>query len=152
MPAWITLTADSLNAYLVAAQLTALRTKALAPGQADPFTEIAPDIIRKVRAYIASNPSNVVDAVELSIPAELKSDVCYLILAPLLGRLGLALTKDQAQQLDLAHSTLIALREKKLVVTKPDTAVAPDVQGGSGTEIISAPRREATRQTFDGLL
>ncbi|QYM80283.1 hypothetical protein K0B96_06620 [Horticoccus luteus] len=151
MPAWIALTADALNAYLVAAQLTALRTKALAPGQADPFTEIAPDIIRKVRSYIASNPANAVDADELTIPPELKTDVCYLILGPMLGRLGIGLTKDQAQQVEVARSTLVALRDKKLLVTRPADAVTPDVQGEGGVTIVSAPPREMTRESLGGL-
>jgi hypothetical protein len=151
MPAWITLIADNLNAYLVAEQVDALRAEALAPGQADPFTEIAPDVIRKVRAYIASNPDNVVDATELTIPPELKTDVSYLIIAPLLGRLGIALTKDQDKQLDLAHSTLIALREKKLLVSKPVDAIEPDVQGSAGVELASSTPRRVTSEKLSGL-
>jgi hypothetical protein len=151
MPAWINLIADNLNAYLVAEQVEALRAEALGDGQADPFTEIAPDIIRKVRSYIASNPDNVVDAAELTIPPELKTDVCYLIIAPMLGRLGLALTKDQDKQLDLAHSTLIALREKKLLVSKPDNAIEPEVQGSTGVEIASSTPRRATSEGLRGL-
>lgn len=151
MPAWITLTADSLADYLVAEQLDALRTEALAPGQADPFGAVAGDVIAKVRAYIASNPENQVDADPLTIPPELKLDVCSLIIAPLLGRLGLALTEDQRRQLDLAQTTLVALREKKLLVAKPGNAVAPDVQGGSSVELASSTPRQATRENLSGL-
>jgi len=136
MPAWITLIATDLNDYLVADQVDALRAEALAVGQADPFTNVAKDVVLKVRSYIASNPDNVVDASPLTIPPELKIDISYLVIAPMLGRLGIALTKDQDKQLDLAHSTLIALREKKLLVSKPEIYVAPDVQGGGASAVV----------------
>lgn len=152
MSTWITLSAASLNDYLIAEQMEALREEALAVGQADPFVEISKDIILKVRAYIASNPINVVDAAPLTIPPELKTDVCYLVIAPMLGRLGIALTKDQDKQLDLAHSTLIALREKKLSVSKPDNAVVPDVQSTTGVELASASTRQTSRKKLSGLL
>lgn len=151
MPAWITIIAANLNDYLVAEQVDALRTAALAAGQADPFTNVSADVIRKVRQYIASNPDNVVDATELTIPPELKIDVCHLIIAPMLGRLGIALTKDQDKQLDLAHSTLIALREKKLLVSKPVDAVEPDVQSNNGAELASSTTRRATTKALRAL-
>ena len=138
---WITLTASDLRAYLVAEQLTALQSEALGAGQADPFTELMPDVVRMIRAYIASNPVNRVDATELTLPPELKLDVTYLVIAPMLGRLGIPLTKDQSAALDRAHSTLIALRDQKLVVSQPDTAIAPAVQGGPSVELASAPTR-----------
>ena len=151
MPAWISITADNLNDYLVAEQVEALREEALAEGQDDPFGPVATDVILKVRAYIASNPQNVVDAAALTIPPELKLDVCYLIIAPMLGRLGIALTKDQDKQLELAHSTLIALREKKLVVSSPVDAVAPEVQQPGGPQLVSSTKRKATRAKLAGL-
>lgn len=149
---WISITADNLEAYLVAAQLTALRTEALDAGQADPFTEIMPDIVRKVRGYIASNPVNLLDTSELTIPPELKADVCYLIIAPMLGRLGIALTDDQRDQVKLAHTTLVALREKKLVVSRPLNPVVPDVQSAGGVETVTpASGRKYTTEKLDGL-
>jgi hypothetical protein len=148
---WITLTVSDLRAYLVAEQLAALSSEALDADQADPFTEVMPDVVRMMRAYIASNPENRVDSAELTLPPELKLDVTYLILAPLLGRLGIPLTKDQAAALDRAHSTLIALREKKLVVSQPDNAVAPSVQGGPSVELASAPTRQTSRASLDRL-
>lgn len=152
MPAWITLTADDLKPIVVADQLEALRTEALAAGQADPFTEIAPSIVAKVRAYIASNPSNQVSATAETVPPELKLDVAHLILAPMLGRLGIALTDDQRKQVEIAHTTLIALRDQKLVVSKPLDPVAPDTQSPSGSESITpGPNRNYTRDSLDAL-
>lgn len=149
---WITIAAGDLNAYLVAEQLAALREEALAPGQADPFTEIMPDVVRKMRAYIASNPENHVDAAELTLPPELKLDASYLIIAPMLGRLGIAMTKDQSDAHEAARSTLIALREKKLLVSKPDNAVAPAVQGGTSVELVSSTPRQATARSLRDIL
>ena len=141
---WITITAESLRAYLVAEQVAALQAEALAPGQAAPFTEIMPDVVRKIRAYIASNADNVVDAGELTLPPELKLDASYLIIAAMLGRLGIAMTKDQADAHEAARSTLIALREKKLLVSRPPDAIAPAVQGGGGVALGSSALRQAT--------
>lgn len=148
---WITLTAADLNAYLVAEQLTALRTEALAVAQADPFTEVMPDVVNMIRAYIASNPANQVDAAALTLPPELKLDVSYLIIGPLLGRLGIALTKDQAAALERAHSTLIALRDRKLVVSRPATPVEPDVQDATGVVLAASSTRQASRTSLSAL-
>lgn len=148
---WITIAVADLHAYLVAEQVSALRAEALAPGQADPFTEIMPDVVRKLRAYIASNVENQVDAAELTLPPELKLDAIYLIMAPMLGRLGIALTKDQADAHEAARSTLIALREKKLLVSKPTNAITPAVQGGSGAVLVSSSPRQATAESLRNL-
>src|SRR5690606_36026015 len=129
-------TAEDLQSIVVAEQLDALREEALGDTQGDPFAAIAPAIVAEVRAYIASNPANVVDADTTTIPPELKLRVLYMILGPMLGRLGIALTEDQRKQLDIAHSTLVALREKKLVVSKPDDAIAPEVQSPGGVEAV----------------
>lgn len=151
MPAWISLTADDLKPIVVADQLEALRTEALAAGQADPFTEIAPPVVAKVRTYIASNPSNQVSATEGTIPPELKLDVAYLILAPMLGRLGIALTEDQRKQVEIAHTTLIALRDKKLVVSMPLDPVAAPVQAGAGAQVVSSRTRVLSTNSLDSL-
>lgn len=148
---WITLTVDHLKAYLVAAQLDALRTAALAPGQVDPFTEVAPDVIRKIRQYIASNVENRVDANEATIPPELKLDAVYLILAPMLGRLGIDLTEDQRAAVERAQSTLLALRDRKLVVSKPDNSVVPPVQGGGAGQLVTSHPAQFSRKNLDGL-
>jgi hypothetical protein len=145
---WIQLTASDLLPLLVAEQLDALRTEALAPGQADPFTELAPAVIAKVRATIASNPANRVDADPATIPAELKLDTLHLILAALLARLGQPLTADQRRQLDATRATLTALREKKLLVSQPAAPVAPDVQSASAIELATSTARQATRATL----
>ena len=151
MSSWITLTVADLADYLVSEQLDALRTEALGPGQADPFGKVAADVVAMVRSYIASNPENLVDPNPLSIPPELKLNVCYLIAAPMLGRLNQSLSDDQRRQLDLAQTTLVALREKKLLVSRPDNAVAPAVQGGSAAELASCTPRQATRAKLSGL-
>lgn len=145
---WLSLTPSDLRPLLVADQLDALRTEALAPGQPDPFSELAPAVIAKVRAWIASNPANRVDADPATIPAELKLDVLHLILAPMLARLGQPLTADQRRQLDLAESSLAALRDKQLVVSQPALPVAPGVQTGSPVELAAATVRQATRSTL----
>lgn len=145
---WLPLSPSDLRPLLVAEQLEALRTEALAPGQPDPFSELAPAVIAKVRAWIASNPANRVEADPATIPAELKLDVLHLILAPMLARLGQPLTADQRRQFDLAQSTLIALREKQLVVSQPASPIAPAVQSASSVELAATSVRQATRASL----
>lgn len=151
MPAWITIAVNDLRPLMVAEQLDALRTEALGPGQADPFTEISPSIVAKVRAFIASNAENQVDSDTAKIPPELKIDVCYLILAPMMIRLGQPLSADQQKQVEIAHSTLVALREKKLLVSTPENPIAPEVQGAGGVELASSTTRRATSEKLDAL-
>lgn len=148
---WITITAENLRAYLVAEQVAALQAEALAPGQADPFVEIMPDVVSKMRTYIASNLDNQLDAEELALPPSLKLDAIYIIMAAMLGRLQIAMTKDQADAHQAARSTLIALREKKLLVEKPTNPITPAVQGGTGAVLVSAAPRQATAQSLRNL-
>lgn len=147
---WISITPDHLKAYLVSAQLDALRTAALATGQGDPFAEVAPDVVAKVRQYIASNPANVLEAAENTIPPELKLDTVYLILAPMLGRLGIDLTEDQRAAVERAQATLSALRDRKLVVSRPAFGIAPSVQQAGGAQAVYSPRRFKT-ESFENL-
>lgn len=151
MAAWITISVNDLYPLMVSEQLDALRSEELAPGQADPFTEIAPAVIAKVRSYIGSNRENLVDSDPAKIPAELKLDVCYLVIAPMMIRLGLPLTSDQQKQVDLAHTTLIALRDKQLLVSKPDSPVTPNVQQGGSVQVVHSAPRSATSDTLRNL-
>jgi hypothetical protein len=151
MTPWIQLSSQDLRAYLVADQLSALQTEALGAGQADPFLEVAPAVIAKVRGFIASNASNVLDAQAGSIPPELKLDVCYLIIAPMLGRLGIALTADQVRAVEAANSTLLRLADGKLSVSKPAVPTNADVQARAGIELASSTRRRFTQDSLRSL-
>jgi hypothetical protein len=88
---------------------------------------------------------------ELTLPPELKADMCYLILGPLLGRLGIALTKDQETAIERAHSTLVGLRDGKLTVSKPANPVLPAVQSATGVEQASLGRRQVDRASLNAL-
>ncbi len=51
---WITLTVDHLLEALTSGELTALRTMQLAPGQADPVTDVIARSASEVQGYVAT--------------------------------------------------------------------------------------------------
>lgn len=150
---WIVLVVDDLNDYLVAAQASALRTAALAGGQADPFTKIMPDIATRIRAKIQSCPRNAISVTANAIPPELKWAACYLIIEAMQVRLaGLKLTEDQKAQVNEARHALDRVAECKDTVTTPTDPLKPDsAQRSGGVSVVSTGTRTATRETMDGL-
>lgn len=121
MSAWITITAADLNDYMVAAQVSALRTAALGSGQTDPFGRVMPDIVERIRLKIQSCPSNRLSATAQTIPPELKWAACYLILEALQVRIpSLKLTEDQKNQVDRAVTQLDRIADCKDRVSEPD--------------------------------
>src|ERR1043166_515200 len=104
---WIVITADDLNDYLVGAQMSALRTAALAAGQTDPFPRVMADVATRIRAEVRGCKANKVSNLVNSIPPDLKSDACALIIEKLQGRLaGFALTDEQKNAADNARNYL----------------------------------------------
>ncbi len=148
---WITLIATDLDAIVVAEQMDALRQEALRAGQGDPFDAVAPDVIRSVRAYIASNVGNQIDTEALTIPAELKLDVCYLIVSPMCGRLGIPLTDDQRAAVKRADDKMKLIAAGTLKVSNPDVPVTPAVQSGGNVEVVASTTRTASSRTLRNL-
>jgi hypothetical protein len=105
--AWIVITAAHLNDYSAGAKVNALRTAALAGGQADPFTNVSADVIARVRAQIGSNKTNQLSATANSVPPDLKTHTCWLIIQAMQGRLpGLKLTDDEKEMVKKAEDYL----------------------------------------------
>lgn len=150
---WITIVLTDLDDYLVAAQRSALSTAALRTGQADPFLEIMPDIILRIRAKIKSCPTNQVSSTVTTIPPELKWVACYLILEAMQVRLpSLALSEGQRAQIDRAVTLLDRIADCKDLVTAPGEALDPsDVQGPGAISVVTYRERKVTRETMEGL-
>ena len=152
MPAWITITLTDLNDYLVAAQVNALNTSALAAGQTDRFTRLMADMVARVRVKIESCPRNQVSATPQTVPPELKWAACYLIIEAMQAAVpGLALTDGQRNLITRAHEQLMHIANgAEGVSLPPDPLVPADVQRGGQTELISATRRVARREETRG--
>ncbi|MEW6306184.1 MAG: hypothetical protein AB1705_22185 [Verrucomicrobiota bacterium] len=149
---WITLTAEDLNDYLAAPQVSALRTAALAAGQGDPFDEIMPDVVSRERLKIESCARNRLSATPNSIPPELKWAACYLILEAMQLRIPtLRLTKDQQAQAMRAVDELNRVAACKDVVTAPDDPLEPSSQRGGQIEVVRKSKGLATRESLAGL-
>src|SRR4051812_31509551 len=117
---WILIAVTDLNDYLVAAQVNALRTAALAGGQADPFTNVMHDMASRIRLKIESCRTNQVSATAYTVPPECKWIACYLIIEAMQTRLpGLKLTEEQKGQVDRAYKELNLIAKCDSVVTLP---------------------------------
>jgi len=151
MSNWITIAVTDLNDYLVAAQVNALRTAALASGQADPFTNVMRDVIAEVRFKIQSCPANKLSATAYTIPPELKKTACYLILESMQNRIpALKLTEDQKGQVDRAVAQLNRIADCRDKITQPTDPIGTDATASSTPSIIAKPL-SFTRINQDGI-
>lgn len=147
MSAWINITAADLNDYLVAAAVTALRTAALGVGQADPFTAIMHDRTNYIRSRISKRIT--ISATEYSVPPELKTAACLLIIEAMQPRLKQALTEDQKTMIQRAYKDLDIAGTEDLPVSTPDDPIEPVVQQTGGQiSIVSKRTRTATGNTL----
>lgn len=134
MAEWVKITDADLNDYLVGAQMNALRTAALARGQANPFTSIMQDRCNYVRNRISKRIA--ISATPYAIPPELKTCTCMLIIEAMAGRLAVAvtLTEDQVRMVKRAYDDLDIAGEDLLIST-PDDPITPPVQSGGGITV-----------------
>lgn len=133
--AWIPITYETLQAYLVGAQLDAVETAALATGQTSPFDEVAPSIVSKIRSFIAGCASNILDPDPTLIPASLKDTAAALIIEAMQPRLLLELTDDQRRAADNARSYLRDIAACRVKVDDIET-VGAFQNTGVGAELI----------------
>lgn len=138
MAAWINIVVTDLNDYLVGAQVAALRSAALAAGQSDPFENVMHDRTNYVRARISKRIS--ISETAYSVPPELKTAACMLIIEAMQGRLNLQLTDDQRTAIARAYKDLDIAATDDLPVSTPDDPVEPEVQQAGGNAAIVTKR------------
>jgi hypothetical protein len=149
---WLELTAEDLNDYKVGKLMDALRTKALASGQSDPFDLLAADAVAHLRRKIAAHAANTLDARLYTIPKGLKSIACRRVVAAMKGRLEVALTEDERRQLERDEADLNRIADGKDPVDTPDKpATLPDVAVASNTPRFTPRPRSFTRSAADGI-
>lgn len=150
--AWIIVSAGDLEDYLVAAQLSALRSAALGDSQGDPFDKVMPDVAAEIRRMVESCSRNVLSATANAIPPELKKAACYLIIEALQVRIpSLKLSGDQKEQIKKAEEKLVRIAECKEVVTTPLDPEAHQAQQSGGITLANSTCREATREKMSGI-
>ncbi len=152
MPAWITITSTDLNDAKVAALVDALRTAALASGQADPTVEIIAGITAEIRSNIAGCRTNVLDIDATTIPRELKALACRMVVREAQSRLQLELNADEKTEQTRDDERLKAIRSCDLPVEAPDNPqTTPEVQRGGAAELVNTATRKTGRCQLDGL-
>jgi hypothetical protein len=145
---WPTISAADLNDYKVAAMIEALRTAALDSGQADPFDTVMHDRCNYVRARLSSIS---LSATAYSVPPELKTCVCWLIIEAMQSRLpGLSLTEEDRRMIDRAYKDLDLAAAGSLPITLPDDAITPSVQAGT-SPAMQSKTLNYTRDDQDGI-
>src|SRR4051812_27549529 len=120
---WITLTVDDVKPKLAAAELSALRSAALASGQGDPVAEILTEVVNEVRGYIAACERNTLGA-GVTIPDKLKSATLAIVRYRAATRLPVKsfLTEDRVKENEAAVRLLEQVAGCKFAVEEPTTA------------------------------
>ena len=153
MSAWITITTDDLNDYLVAAQVSALRSAAMGSGQTDPFPRVMHDVCTRIRTEIQACTGNLVSLTAYTIPPELKSYACHRIIEALQTRIPrLEFTDSQKKQCDEAREFLRRIAKCEIPVSQPDDPDStPDIQAGNGVSVVTSTARTTGRNRLSGL-
>lgn len=153
MATWIVIDADDLNDYLVAAQVDAMQSAALAVGQTDPFGAVMPDVAARIRAEIQGCPRNRVSATANAIPPSLKSIACLLVIESMQARLvGLTLTEEQKTLIKDGRDYLKRISKCEVPIDEPaDPLDPPGVQKGGYIEVVTSETRRTSRDKLSGL-
>ena len=152
---WITLNEEDVQGRLAGAELTALKSSALASGKtaAEVLAQAIEDVTKEVRGYVAACTRNQLGD-GATIPDELKGAALALVRDYLFTRLpGMKMLNDEIRQkeVDRAMSKLRDAANCKLLIVQPETASAAQAAGPS-TELVNSRTRVATREKMKGLL
>lgn len=151
MAAWTVILPADLNRFMVGAQVNALRSAALASGQADPASDTIRDKANYVRARIGGRVR--LSATALSVPPELIEHVCMLVLETLSGRLpGLALSQDQVSRITRIYRDLDIAGKDEFPVTKADDPETMDADSSTGSiKIVTTGTAANSRTKMNGI-
>ncbi|MGE9270045.1 MAG: hypothetical protein ACQKBU_04515 [Verrucomicrobiales bacterium] len=155
MTTWINITVADLEDRLVGAQISALRTAALASGQDDPVEQSIEDVTHEIRTRVAQCKSNRLSATAGAIPPVLKRHACALIIEEAQMRIpALELSDDQVRMANNARKVLDQVSTCKFDVEMPDDPIstADDIQQSGGVQLITDRTRQFDRKGTDGLL
>jgi len=148
--AWITLVEADVVSRLSSPETVALKSAALATGQADPLAEIVSQVVQEVRGYVAANRANQLGAGE-TIPDRLKSAALALIRWRLVNRLPVKglLTDERRRELEDAMTLLRDVAAGRFAIDAPAT-LTDEVESATAPSL-TARTRTFTRDDEDGL-
>lgn len=147
---WITLSVADVEQYLLAPQLSALRSAALGQTQGDPLPEIIIDVVEHVRAKVASCARNTLDADPATIPPSLKAQACYTAIFRAQLRIPvLKMTEHQIKAYEDARSDLNRVAACTDAVEQPTTAEPASTS--ALTPAYTTPERRLSHAQQDGI-
>ena len=148
---WTTITITDLKDAKVAAVVEACQTAALGTGQTDPTPNIIANVTARIRAEIKGCAQNTLETGTTTIPADLKSLACRMIVREMQSRIGRSLTEDEReeQRNDLRYLERIAKCE--VPVEAPAVPVAGETQATSQSPSITARTHYFDRASQDGI-
>lgn len=139
---WIPITSDTIDTYLLPAQLSALRQNS------DPLNEIIADTIARVRSEIHSNPNNPSCPDPSLIPHSLKTATCHLIIEALQSRIpSLKLSDDQVRNANNARTFLKRIATAEIAIDTPNAST----ESASKISLASKRPRQFSFKTLIGL-
>jgi len=153
MTNWQIITIADLEDYLLAPQLAAIRTAALAPGQDDPVERAIQDVVIEVRNRVAQCGTNTISPTAGTIPPELVRHACYLILEAAQGRIpSLSLEDFQVRMANEARRIMREVGQCDFHITQPSDGVpTDDVISGGGARVVKQRDRNASPSQMNGL-
>ena len=157
--AWVVIAITDLYARMAGPQVDAISSAALNSGQSatSVFNSVMPDVVNRVRQYIASNPKNRLSSTDNSVPPELKGCTVWLVLEEMMARLNIALELADTQKTLIAeaNSDLNKLREIRypwLLISAPvDPEAVPSMQVGPNATVVRHSHRQFTQRSLHAL-
>ena len=148
---WNTLAESDVQTRLSGAELTALKTAALASGQSSPLPDVITQVVQEVRARVAACPQNRLGE-GATVPDELRACALDLIRYRLLTRLPVASLITPAREAEYKDA-LALLRDVarcEFRIEQP-TSISSQVIAGPAVTLVSSTTRKATRDNLRGL-
>lgn len=139
--AWVVVADADLNDYAASKVMDSFRTKILASGQANPFTNTMHDVTSMIRGYIGKRYALSLTA--YAIPPDMKWAACLLICQAMQGRLpGVELLKGQEKRIEMAEKFLEDLKAGDVAIALPiDPDTQPALQIPGGIQVVSHAHR-----------
>jgi phage gp36-like protein len=148
---WNTLTEAKFLEHLTGAEVTAIKTAALATAQTEPLTAMLAKVVQEVRGYIAAHEQNVLGE-GVTIPDELESAALAIARYRALNRLPIRslLTETRITEYKDALRLLEHVAAGKFAIEQPATP-SEQIVSGPGVEVVTSTTRKATREKLSGL-
>ncbi len=149
--AWATLTEAKFLQHCTGAEVTAIKSAALASGQTEPLTDTLAKVVQEVRGYVAAFGQNTL-GLGVTIPSELENAACAIARYRALNRLPVKslLTPTREQEYRDALALLRDVAAGRFAIEQPETP-STQVMAGPGVEVASNTTRKATRHKLSGL-